>query len=209
VREGIIKQNPFLSFKSDKSTATHKTLTREELDKLMNVPLHPHSKESLCRDAFVFAVFTGMAFIDVKNLTADKITIMDDGSRWISSRRVKTGSPFSVKLMDIPLTIIEKYKSKSKFVFPDMPEHHTIYGVLNRIAKKCGITHRIGFHSARHTFASLITLSEGVPIETVSSMLGHRSLRTTQIYAQLSLDTIAKDILSLARRIEGLYEWID
>jgi integrase len=109
----------------------------------MSFPLHPCSNESLCRDTFVFAAFTGMAFIDVKSLTIDKITTMDDGSRWISSCRVKTGSPFSVKLMEIPLSIIGKYKSNSKFVFPGMPGHHTVYEVLNRIAKKCGITHRI------------------------------------------------------------------
>jgi integrase len=211
MKQGIILMNPFLGFKAEKTPVVHKTLTRDELEKIMSLELRPNTILSITRDTFIFACFTGLAYIDVKQLTAEEIVTMDDGSQWIMSRRQKTGTPFSVRLMDIPLSIIAKYKTEGNenLLFPSMPKNNNVYNRLNEIARKCEINKSIGFHMGRHTFASLITLSEGVPIETVSRMLGHRDIKTTQIYAELSLDKVAQDMRCLSERIRGQYTLID
>jgi integrase len=211
VKQGIISVYPFSGFKTEKAPAVHKTLTRDELEKIMSLELQPGTTLSISRDTFIFACFTGLAYIDVKQLTAEEIVTMGDGSQWIVSRRQKTGTPFSVRLMDIPLSIIAKYKTagNGNLLFPSMPKNNNLNNSLNRIAGKCVIKKTIGFHMGRHTFASLITLSEGVPIETVSRMLGHKDIKTTQIYAELSLDKVAQDIKCLSERIKGRYTLID
>lgn len=105
----------------------------------------------------------------MKNLTYDQIKTAEDGSRWIISKRQKTGVDYQVRLLDIPLAIIEKYRGESidgKVLI--IPNKMTVHSGLNAIGKRCGIAKKIGVHVSRHTFASLITLSEGVPIETVT-----------------------------------------
>lgn len=210
INRGVITRDPFCGFELDGEINRHKTLTKEELDKIISVDLSFSSLQSISRDMFIFATFTGMAYIDVKNLTPEKIKTMEDGSKWIMDRRQKTGTPFNIRLMDIPLAIIEKYKGTGPEgkLFP-MPCVGTVYFTLNNIARICNINKKISYHQGRHTFASLITLSEGVPIESVSRMLGHKNIKTTQIYAELSLDKIAEDIQVLSKRIEGKYNWID
>lgn len=112
--------------------------------------------------------------------------------------------------MDIPLAIIEKYRGMTTDgkVF-SVPQMKTVHRSLNYIAVRSNINKMISFHQGRHTFASLITLSEGVPIETVSLMLGHRHIKTTQGYAELSLDKIAKDARKLSKRIAGQFKLVD
>lgn len=209
VNLGIIGRDPFLGFEADTIVNKHKTLTREELDKIIAIDL-PLKLQQISRDMFLFASFTGMSYVDVKNLTPEKIISMEDGSKWIMDKRQKTGALFHVRLMDIPLAIIEKYKGQGidGKLFP-MPCEGTVYFSLNAIARRCGFNKKVSYHQARHTFASLITLSEGVPIETVSRMLGHRDIKTTQIYAELSLEKVAQDISVLSERIKGKYTLID
>lgn len=209
INQGLIPRDPFFGFEPEAKVVVHKTLTMEELEKIMSINLVP-GFQSISRDMFVFACFTGISYIDIKNLTTDKIVTMEDGSQWIIDKRQKTKAAFSVRLMEIPLLIIDRYKGTGtdNKVFP-MPKMNTVYFSLHSIAKKCKLNKGISFHVGRHTFASLITLSEGVPIETVSRMLGHRDIKTTQIYAELSLDKIAQDIQALATRIEGKYLLID
>lgn len=209
INQGLIPKDPFFGFEPEAKVVVHKTLTMEELEKIMSINIAP-GLQCISRDMFVFACFTGMSYIDIKNLTTDKIVTMEDGSKWITDKRQKTKATFSVRLMEIPLSIIDRYKGTwtDNKVFP-MPIRATVYFSLNSIAKKCKLNKGVSFHVGRHTFASLITLSEGVPIETVSRMLGHRDIKTTQIYAELSLDKIAQDIQSLATRIEGKYLLID
>lgn len=209
VNQGIIGRDPFYGFEPDTIDKNHKTLTKEELEKIMSIDLRL-KLQRISRDLFVFACFTGISYADVANLTSDKIITAEDGSKWIMDKRQKTGATYNVRLMDIPLAIIENYKGErtDEKLFP-MPCVETVYFSLNSIARRCDIHKKIGYHMGRHTFASLITLSEGVPIETVSRMLGHRDIRTTQIYAELSLDKIAQDIRALSKRIEGQYILID
>lgn len=209
VNLGIIGRDPFYGFEPDAVINKHKTLSKEELDQIITIDIPP-GLQSISRDMFVFASFTGMSYIDVKNLTPEKIVTMEDGSKWIIDKRQKTGAPFHVRLMDIPLALIEKYRGQGVDgkLFP-MPCVGTVYYSLNVIAQRCGFKKKVSYHQGRHTFASLITLSEGVPIETVSRMLGHRDIKTTQIYAELSLDKIAQDIRLLSERIKGKYILVD
>lgn len=210
VNQGILFRDPFDGFVPEERIREHKTLTRTELDKIMTFEIDPDLKRSISRDIFVFACFTGMAYVDIKHLTYDKITKEEDGSQWIIAKRIKSGIKYQVRLMDIPLAIIEKYRGTTidgkVFCVPQMK---TVHRSLNYIASHSNINKMIGFHQGRHTFASLITLSEGVPIETVSLMLGHRHIKTTQGYAELSLDKIAKDAKQLSKRIAGQFTLVD
>lgn len=210
VNQGILFRDPFDGFVPEERIREHKTLTRKELDKIMTFEIDPDLKRSISRDIFVFACFTGMAYVDIKHLTYDKITKEEDGSQWIIAKRIKSGIKYQVRLMDIPLAIIEKYKgtTTNEKVF-SVPQMKTVHRSLNYIASRSNMNKMIGFHMGRHTFASLITLSEGVPIETVSLMLGHRHIKTTQGYAELSLDKIAKDAKQLSKRIAGQFKLVD
>lgn len=210
VNQGILFRDPFDGFVPEERIREHKTLTRKELDKIMKFEIDPTLKRSISRDIFVFACFTGMAYVDIKHLTYDKIMEEEDGSKWIIAKRIKSGIKYQIKLMDIPLAIIEKYRGAA----PDgkvfsVPQMKTVHRSLNYIAVRSNINKMIGFHQGRHTFASLITLSEGVPIETVSLMLGHRHIKTTQGYAELSLDKIAKDAKQLSKRLVGQFKLVD
>lgn len=209
VNEGILSRDPFYGFEAEKAEVAHKSLTKEELDKFMqSEPKTGQQKKA--KDIFIFGVFTGLSYIDMKNLSYDKIKTMEDGSKWIVSRRQKTGVEYRVRLLDIPLAIIDKHKgTMAGGKVLDVPDKVTVYRSLNVIAKKCGIDKKLGIHVSRHTFASLITLSEGVPIETVSRMLGHKYIKTTQRYAELSLDKIREDMLGLSERIAGKFTLID
>lgn len=208
VNQGILFRDPFYGFEAKKAEVVHKSLTKEELDKFMSV--EPSVKQQKrTKDLFLFACFTGISYVDMKNLKYDDIKTAEDGSQWIISRRQKTKVKYQVRLLDIPLAIIDKYRGQRTDgkVFT-VPQKMTVHCGLNAMAKKCGITKKMGIHQSRHTFASLITLSEGVPIETVSRMLGHEHISTTQRYAELSLDKIAEDMKSLSNRIADKFTFV-
>lgn len=162
--EGILPRNLFADFEVERKEAVHKTLSKDELERFMSdKPRVRQQKKS--KDIFLFGVFTGLSYIDMKNLEYNDIKTMEDGSRWIVSKRQKTGVDYRVRLLDIPLAIIEKYHGRtSEGKVLDVPSKMTVHCGLNAIAKRCGIPKKMGIHLARHTFASLITLSEGVPI---------------------------------------------
>lgn len=181
VNQGILFRDPFDGFVPEERIREHKTLTSKELDKIMTFEIDPNLKRSISRDIFIFACFTGMAYVDIKYLTYDKITEEADGSRWIIAKRIKSGIKYQVRLMDIPLAIIEKYRG----IAPDgkvfsVPQMKTVHRSLNYIATHSNMNKTISFHTARHSFATSIALSNGVPIESVSKMLGHTNITTTQ-----------------------------
>lgn len=184
--DGIITHNPFIGFSLEGELLQPKSITGQELNKIMTTPLDSPNRY-LVRDMFLFSVFTGIAFSDIRNLTYNNLVQAEDGVWWIHSKRRKTGTEFHVPLLELPLQIIEKYRGLNKdgkmFVMLSCSKTN---GNLKKIAKICGIKRNITFHMARHSYASLITLSQGVPMETVSRMLGHRDLRATRIYAQVS-----------------------
>ncbi|WP_298938961.1 site-specific integrase [uncultured Dysgonomonas sp.] len=151
-----------------------------------------------------------MAFSDMRNLTAQNLSIAEDGVRWVHLKRKKTGAPCHIPLLEIPLQLIEKYRgiAKDGKLFPMISCSKTnIY--LKRIATECKIDKRITFHMARHCYASVVTLSQGVPLETVGELLGHTDWRATRIYAQVNTEKIDEDMRHLNKRLSGKFHLAD
>ena len=171
---GLIPRNPFAQFHISPNIKEREYLTEEELKTLMTHEF-ADAKLSYIRDIFVFASFTALSFVDVKELTTDDIVEVN-GEKWILSKRHKTKVPFQVKLLDIPLQIIKRYEEfqTDKSVFPNL-NYWSICKPLKKMIKECGITKDISFHCARHGFATL-ALSKGMPIESVSRVLGHTNI---------------------------------
>ena len=149
---------------------------------------------------FVFASFTALSFVDIKELSNDQIVEVN-GEKWIISKRHKTGVPFQVKLLDIPLQIIERYKAfqENNLVFPNL-NYWSICKRMGKMIKECGITKKISFHCSRHGFATL-ALSKGMPIESVSRILGHTNIETTQIYAKITVQKLDNDLTMLGDKL--------
>ena len=197
IAAGIITADPFAGYEPPRPERKRRYLTREELQRLMTTPL-PSQRIYLVRDLFLFSCYTGISYGDMCRLTAANLETSEDGTTWIKATREKTNVEFEIPLLDLPLHIIDKYHdttSDGKLL--------PIYGNkgLKLLAATCGIDRKLTFHMARHTYATEITLSHGVPMETVSRMLGHSRVDTTQIYAQVTNDKIETDTQSLDKRI--------
>ena len=145
-----------------------------------------------------------VSYSDVKNLTKENLKTSFDGHLWIITRRQKTNTDSSIRLLEVPKRIIEKYKgySRDNRLFP-VPSNSSCNETLKKIAKQCGIKTRVTYHVARHTFATLLTISQGVPIETVSRMLGHTNIKTTQLYAKITKEKISQDMDILSHKLEN------
>ena len=157
------------------------------------------------KDLFVFSCYTGLAYCDVMSLTKENISIGIDGEYWIMTSRKKTNQPVRVPLLSKALEIIEKYKHHPKAIatgtaFPNLT-NQKLNSYLKEIADFCGITKNLTFHLARHTFATTVTLTNGVPIETVSKMLGHSNIRTTQVYAKVIEKKVSDDMMILRQKL--------
>ena len=189
---GLIPRNPFAQFHISPNIKEREYLTEEELKTLMTHEF-ADAKLSYIRDIFVFASFTALSFVDVKELTTADIVEVN-GEKWILSKGHKTKVPFQVKLLDIPLQIIKRYEEfqTDKSVFPNL-NYWSICKPLKKMIKECGITKDISFHCARHGFATL-ALSKGMPIESVSRVLGHTNIVTTQLYAKITTQKIDHDL---------------
>ncbi|HAI44649.1 MAG TPA: recombinase, partial [Maribacter sp.] len=156
------------------------------------------------RDIFVFCCFTGLAYADVKKLTNADIVIGSDGEKWIKTRRTKTDTRSNIPILPIALAIIEKYEDdellKEKDLVLPVLSNQKMNSYIKEIADCCGIVKNLTFHLARHTFATTVTLTNGVPIESVSKMLGHTNLRTTQHYAKILDMKVGKDMAVLRNK---------
>jgi site-specific recombinase XerD len=196
---GLIPRNPFAQFHISPNIKDREYLTEEELKTLMTHEF-ADAKLSYIRDIFVFASFTALSFVDVKGLTTDDIVEVN-GEKWILSKRHKTKVPFQVKLLDIPLQIIKRYEEfqTDKSVFPNL-NYWSICKPLKKMIKECGITKDISFHCARHGFATL-ALSKGMPIESVSRVLGHTNIVTTQLYAKITTQKIDHDLTMFGNKL--------
>ena len=194
---GLLKWNPFGQFHIAKNIRPREYLTEEEIGQLMT---HDFKKPSLAfaRDIFIFAVFTGLAFIDIKELKpTDVVTI--NGGTWIVSKRHKTQIPFQVKLLNIPLEILKRYHQEGQTVFPPM-EYRTMAKRIHRVMDECGFQKHITMHCARHSFA-ILALNNGVPIESVSRILGHTNITTTQIYAKITMQKLDHDLTAFEQSL--------
>ena len=200
---GWVQNNPFHSVKFKIEKVDRDFLTNDEIQLLYNKEFASERLEQI-RDYFIFSCYTGLSFIDVAQLSEENIKLWGDGHWWINCNRQKTKVPFNVLLLDIPLQLIEKYKPKRKngLLF-NIPSNQKCNEYLKEIADLCGIKKRLTFHIARHTFATTVTLGNGVPIETVSKMLGHTNIRTTQIYAKITDQKVSKDMAVLATKLNG------
>ncbi|MDR0604761.1 MAG: site-specific integrase [Bacteroidales bacterium] len=199
-----IYKNPFDDYKLRWHKTDRGYLTQEEVETLIECQFeNPHMEK--IRDTFIFCCFTGLAYTDIKSLTNENIQSSFDGRLWIKGRRNKTGTEYNIPILNVPAMIIEKYKGQTpdNRVLP-VADIITYNKNLKKIAVTCGITKKITSHLARHTFATTITLSKGVPIETVSKMLGHTNLTTTQIYARILNSKISNDMTALAGKMKKL-----
>lgn len=204
---GWISRNPFADYRLKMEVRERGFLNEEQLKRMMAQELE-FPGQNFVRDMFIFSAFTGLAHVDLKNLTHDNIITEADGSKWIDTKRQKTKVPTAVRLLDVPLRLIEKYSgipTKDNKVF-NVPDIAYCNRVLKEIAKQCEFDLRLSYHISRHTFATTVTLSQGVPLETVSKMLGHTSIKTTQIYAKITRDKIGRDMENLAERLGNKYQ---
>ena len=209
VEQGWIDRHPFLVFKCAPDYKPRVFLSDEEIQRLMDLELRYHRQRAV-RDMFVFCCFTGLAYIDLKNLTYDHIVTAPTGEQYIYNRRQKTGTPYHIMLLPIAQELIERYrgypgKIDETRVFP-VKDRKSMSTTMKHIAQKCGITKNLSTHIGRHTFGTTVTLEKGVPIETVSEMLGHKQITTTQIYAKLTANKMKEDVRRLTQRIGNLYE---
>lgn len=206
---GLIRQDPFIDYEYISQPLVARCLSEEEFNLILKTPL-PKDNMNLVRDVFIFSCMTGLAFSDLRNLTPEHLKQAEDGVWWIHTARKKTGTPCHIPLMELPLQLIKKYKgiSDKGRLFPMLSCSKTNIN-LKKIAKICGIERCLTFHQARHTYASLITLSQGVPMDTVRELLGHRDWRSTRIYAHLTQEKIGDDMVNLQSKIEGKFVLTD
>lgn len=199
-------RDPFYNFKVKFDAVEREYLNEEEVQKLIDKELYL-DRLKIVRDMFVFSCYTGLAYSDVKKLSSADITKGIDGSKWIRIKRTKTKSLSSIPLLPLAEEILDRYKDHpevkdGKYVLPVLSNQKS-NAFLKEIAALCGITKPLTTHLARHTFATTITLTNGVPIESVSKMLGHKDLRTTQHYAKIVDRKISDDMQTLKEKLEA------
>ena len=206
---GLIVHDPFANYKIQLKKVDRGYLTEQEMNKIIQKKF-PTKRLEQVRDIFIFSCFTGLAYIDVKELTKNHIRISFDGNIWIMTKRHKTKVNVNVPLMDIPKKILQKYEGElpDDKILPVL-SNQKMNAYLKEIGDVCGITKNLTFHLARHTFATTVTLSKGIPIETVSKMLGHTNIQTTQIYARITNDKISKDMQGLSDKFTDSERWFE
>jgi len=196
-RLGWVNQNPFDSYKLSFRKVDRGFLTEKELNAIENKKFEVERLQ-IVRDVFIFSCYTGLSYIDAINLKPDEINLGIDGQYWIFSRRQKTDTKLRIPLLPKALEIYKTYRKHPKSISRDkvfpLISNQKLNSYLKEIADLCGIKKNLTFHLARHTFATTVTLSNGVPIETVSNVLGHKSISTTQIYAKVLEKKISEDM---------------
>ncbi|MGV8096749.1 MAG: site-specific integrase [Mangrovibacterium sp.] len=198
-------QKSLLSLPFEVQKVHRDCLTEEELNAIENKEI-AIGRLKYVRDLFVFSCYTGIAYCDVMRLTPSNLQPGIDGGLWIFTKREKTDNPVPVPLLSKAEVIINRYRQHPKAVsrgtlFP-LISNQNLNAYLKEVANICGITKNLTFHLARHTFATTVTLNNGVPIESVSKMLGHSKLSTTQIYAKVMEVKLSHDIDGLKKILE-------
>ncbi|OOG76424.1 site-specific integrase [Algoriphagus sp. A40] len=204
LKSGWLDRDPFIRFKMVKKEVHRVYLTPEELA-IIEEKKFPTERLRQVRDIFLFSCYTGLAYIDVKRLSRSQIVTGIDGEQWIFTKRKKTDTPTRLPLLPKALQLVEKYKEhpsceNGSQVLPVL-SNQKMNSYLKEIIDVCGIHKPLTFHIARHTFATTITLGNGVPIETVSKMLGHKSIKQTQHYARILDTKISHDMMALREKL--------
>jgi integrase/recombinase XerD len=192
-----LNKDPFIKFKAKLEKREREFLTQIELEFIEDYE-SKISRLDLVKYLFLFSCYTGIAYVDIMELTNKNILKGIDGNLWIETTRVKTKTTVRLPLLEVPETILSKYKTDIRAIaidklFPKI-SNQKLNSYLKEIADLCGITKNLTFHMARHTFATTVTLTNGVPIESVSKMLGHTKLITTQIYAKVVESKVSDDM---------------
>ncbi len=197
-----IQKDPFTKFKLKFTKVEREFLDELELERIINLET---KKATLAktRDIFIFSCYTGLCYIDVKHLTKDQLVRGIDGNQWIHTAREKTATPVKIPILPKAQEILFNYKVQEKTTGLLLPvySNQKINQYLKEIARILNIKKKLTFHIARHTFATTVTLSNGVPIETVSKLLGHTKLSTTQIYARVVERKVSDDMEELKNRL--------
>ena len=199
VSQGTIRFNPFEEVKYEVVERKPRFLSKGDVSKLLAFPLQDEGAE-LSRRMFLFSVFTGLAFVDLQGLRASQIETNSEGKRYIRKARQKTEVENLIPLHPIAeqiLSLYTKEKSKGDYkVFPDTMSKDKLSKHLKAIGLACGIRTPLTYHVGRHSFGTL-TLEAGIPIESIAKMMGHASIASTQIYAQITDQKIARDMEKL------------
>lgn len=199
-----IEKDPFINFKAKFEKVERGYLTEMELERIeekqFSIP-----RLQLVKDLFIFSCYTGLSYIDVINLIEDNINIGIDSELWIIKKREKTNKLLKIPILPKAEKLIDTYKTNPKSeingtIFPKI-SNQKLNSYLKEVADVCSIKKNLTFHLARHTFATTVTLTNGVPIETVSNLLGHSRISTTQIYAKVIEKKISNDIRVLKKKL--------
>ena len=195
-----IDRDPFVKYKPVFEKSEREYLSQAELQNIENYETDIE-RLNIVKDLFIFSCYTGIAYVDVMKLTKDNVLLGIDGGQWIITKRTKTNTPVKIPILETTQQLIDKYKNNiraevSGTLFPTL-SNQKLNSYLKEIADVCGIKKNLTFHMARHTFATTVTLTNGVPIETVSKLLGHTKLSTTQIYAKVIERKVSDDMNAL------------
>ena len=201
VSQGTLRRDPYCRLHPELPKRKSRHLKLEDLKTLMSTQIDKPNLQRV-RDWFIFSTFTGLAYADLKRLSVNDITQAEDGSWWIHIKRQKTDTPSVIKLLDVPLRIIEKYKHERQ---GDKVFNLYTREYLIRLTRELGEEYGfyLTFHKARHNFGTHMTLSLGVPLDTVSKMMGHTNITTTQIYAQVTDKKVDEDMKRLKEVTAG------
>lgn len=208
IKNGWLSKDPFANISLALKEVDRPYLTKEELHKLIEFD-SSFERLNRVRDFFIFSCYTGLAYIDVKQLKRMEIEGSDEMGYWIRTRRQKTSVRSNVPLFATPMKILHKY-SQLDLLEPNdpvlpLPSNQKVNAYLKEIADLCGIHKQLSFHIARHTFATTVTMMNGVPIESVSKMLGHKNIKSTQHYARIVDEKVGEDMMKLAQRLNQVY----
>lgn len=209
VNKAWIKSNPFINFSVKTTLRDRVFLSEDELETMIKKEISLE-RISIVRDIFIFSCYTGLSYVDIANLTSQNIVTGIDKGKWIHTNRQKTGTASHVPLLPRPLEIIKKYQAHPKVInsgrLLPVLTNQRMNSYLKEIADICRIQKVLTFHIARHTFATTVTLNNDVPIESVSKMLGHKKLQTTQHYAKILDKKVSNDMGALRKRFDEKLE---
>lgn len=209
IKNRWLNYDPFVDYDISMEETYRGFLTKDILMQIARIDLkNRRDSLELVRDLFLFCSFTGISFCDIKSLSKDDIITGNDGYSWVIKQRGKTGVLSSIRLMDIPLQIIEKYRDlgEGDKIFP-VPSYPTCNGGLKKIFELCKIDKHVSWHQSRHTYATEVCLTNGISIESLSKMLGHKNIKTTQIYAKITNEKISMEIDQLSLKLEQIEQF--
>lgn len=199
-----IARDPFVKFKPKLEKKEREFLSQLELERIEQFSTSIE-RLAVVKDLFVFGCYTGICYGDIMDLNKNNIVRGIDGNQWLMANRNKTGTPFKIPILPVAEKLILKYQNHHRTHFNGklLPSisNQKLNSYLKEIADLCGIEKNLTFHMARHTFATTVTLTNGVPIETVSKLLGHTKLATTQIYARVIEKKLSEDMMVLKQKL--------